>query len=90
MYGGLSSNVAVSERNLFLLYTKKAKRAYAAHDLNRLVAHQQQALSHLREAARIYRAINHLEQADELAGQLVDVEEILRKNKAKQAAESRG
>ena len=54
VYGGLSSNVAVSERNLFLLYTKKAKRAYAAHDLNRLVAHQQQALSHLREAARIY------------------------------------
>ena len=77
--GSLSSNVAICEYNLGVTYFKRAKRAHAAHDLDRCVANLELALSHFREAARIYRAINHMDDADDAARDVVKIEEELRR-----------
>ena len=72
-------NVAVGNRNLAKAYENRAKRARAANDLDRELANLNLALPHLREAARIYRNINHDDDADRLAQAVVQVEEELRK-----------
>ena len=74
-YGRSSLHVAICENNLGHAYFKRAKRAQAANDLDRELANLELALPHHREAARIYRDINCVDQADEAAQRVVIVEE---------------
>ena len=75
--GSSSVNVAVGNNNLALAYYKRSKRARAANDL-REMANLESALIHLREAARINRAINNMDRADKVAQYIVKIEEKLR------------
>ena len=76
--GSLSVNVAICEENLASAYCSRAERASDANDLDREVANLELALPHYREVVRIYRAINHVDKADEAAKCVVEVEEELR------------
>ena len=87
VYGRLSLNVAACENNLSVAYGRRANRALTTHDLNRSVANEELALSHYRESARIYRAINHMDDAERCT---VMVEEGLRRITALRAAATRG
>ena len=78
VHGSVSSNVAAGEYNLGAAYQNRARRAQTANDMDRCVANLELALSHLREAVRIYRAINYMDQADEAARTVVKIEEFLR------------
>ena len=84
--GILSWNLAASENNLGKTYKDRANRALTAHDLDRRVANLELALPHFREAARIFRAINHVENADQVARTVVGIEEELRQVVAERAA----
>ena len=75
--GSSSVNVAVGEESLATAYQNKAKRAHAANDLDRKMANFELALRHYIDAARIYRATNHIERADRVEQVIVDVEEGL-------------
>ena len=75
LYGSLSVNIAVIEQTLGLVHYKSAKRAHDVNDLERHVTNLNLALSHFVEAARIYRAINRIELAD---NNVQKVEEQLR------------
>ena len=88
VHGSLSPNVATCERNLGNTYERRARRALAAyerraerteaaHDLKRYVTNLELALPHYREAVRIHRAINHMDMADMLAGEVSRIEKIL-------------
>ena len=78
LQGSMSPNVAAGEYNLGAAYQNRARRAQTANDMDRCVANLELALSHLREAVRIYRAINYMDQADEAARTVVKIEEFLR------------
>ena len=78
VYGSLSPNVATGERLLGLSYRKRAGRARTANDLERCVANLELALPRYREAARIFRAINHVDKAEDCAHGAVAIEENLR------------
>ena len=84
--GRLSVNVAVGEKNLAMVYHNSARRARAANELDREMANLESELTHLREAARIYRAANHMASADRVAQLIVDVEEKMRQCTAASAA----
>ena len=84
--GSLSVNVAVGEKNLAIVHYKRAKRAHIANDLDREMANLEKSLSHYREAARIYRAINYAKDADDAAQDAVKVEEALRQYNIARAA----
>ena len=73
--GRLSVNVAVGEKNLAHAYRRRAQRARAANDLDREMANLQKALPHYREAARICRAVNHVDKADAVDRCVAEVEE---------------
>ena len=88
--GSLSPNVAVCEKNLGITYRDRAMRARAAHDLDRAVTNLQLALPHLREAVRIYRAINRVDRIDDALYRVAEVEGLLRMAEVERAAESRG
>ena len=88
--GSLSSNVATCENSLGATYHKRAKRAAAAHDLDRTVANLELALPHYREAVRIFRAINRVDSADHVASVVVKIEELLRQVVARRSATIRG
>ena len=90
VYGSSSPNVAVGEYNLGITYRDIAKRAQTAHDLDRCVANLELALPRFREAVRVYRAINHVDKADQSAQVAVDVEEVLQQAVALRAAATRG
>ena len=75
--GRLSSNVAAGENSLANAYARKATKAYNAKDMDRRVANLELALPHYREAARIYRAVNHLADADRVARSVAEVEKAL-------------
>ena len=62
-----------------MMHKKRAKRAYAAHDLDRCIADLELALPRFREAARIYRAINQLNDANDGEEQLASIQDKLRK-----------
>ena len=79
IYGTCSNNVATSEYNLGMMHKKRAKRAYAAHDLDRCIADLELALPRFREAARIYRAINQLNDASDGEEQLASIQDKLQK-----------
>ena len=78
MLGPLSPNVATCENNLGVAYNKRARRAHDANDLDRCIANLELAIPRFREAARIYRAINHVENGDDAAHNVADMEERLR------------
>ena len=88
-YGGSSLNVAVNEAKLGKAYYNRAERARAAKDHEQ--ANLELALPHLREAARIYRAIGHVDMADPVAQCAVGVEKRLQQvANAKAAAVTKG
>ena len=84
--GCLSVNVAVGNCNLADAYEKRAKRAFAANDLDGEVDNLESALIHLREAARIYTAANHIANADRVAQLIVGVSEKMQQCTAARAA----
>ena len=90
-HGSLSLNVAACESTLGSVYCKRAERAHDADDLDRCVVNLELALPRLREASRIYQAINIVDKADRITRQVADVEKLLRQIVAKRAARaSRG
>ena len=86
VYGSSSLNVASSDFNLAAAYHNRAVRAKAADDLDRCVANLELALPRYREAARIFRAINHVDMADRAARDVVVIEKGLRQVVASRAA----
>ena len=90
----MSVNVAVNEYNLGNVYQKRAKRAVFVNDLDRCQANSEMALSHYRESVRIYRAINHVDKADEVLPIIGRLEELIHEvgicRAAAAAAETRG
>ena len=84
--GGLSVNVVASENNLAVACYNRAKRARAAHDVDWEMANLEKALTHYRETARIYRAINNMDRANIIAQAIFDVEKKLRHRTIARAA----
>ena len=74
--GSSSPNVAVGENQLGNAYNHRAIRA--ANDLDRCMANLELALSHFREAARIFRVINHMDRADKALRSVAQIEESIR------------
>ena len=90
VHGSMSSNVAACEKNLGNAYYNRANRAQAVHELDREVANLELALPRCREAARIYRALNHVDHAESNVRNAIIIEEKLRKAVDERAAASRG
>ena len=63
--GAASANVVVGENNLGLAYQSRAERAEDANDVDRCMANFELTLIHFHKAAKILRAINHVESADD-------------------------
>ena len=72
--------------NLGLAFDRRAMRALDVPDLDRAVASWQLALPRFREAARIYRTINHVDDANLALASIVKVEKKLRLAEIKRAA----
>ena len=79
-------NVAVHETNFGNAYKDRARRALAANDLDRCLANLELALPHHHEAARIFRAINHGEKADNVLRDIASTEENIRQIRIDKAA----
>ena len=79
-------NVAIIEQNLGVAYDRRADEALDANDLDRCVANYELALPHYREAARIYRAVNCADNADNVARNLDIIQEDLRQFRSQIAA----
>ena len=77
VYGSSSLSVAVGKYNLGAVFFNRAKRPPDANDFHRCVANLELALSHYHEAARIYRAIGHVDKAVEVTQFAAKVEEQL-------------
>ena len=75
--GAASANVGVGEHNLGLAYQSRAERAEVANDVDRCMANFELALIHFHKAAKILRAINHVESADDALSAVVQVEESI-------------
>ena len=88
LQGILSLNVAVNKRNLGIAYVRRSNRAHDANDLARQLASLELALSHYREAARIYRAVNHVEEADIVTLYATEIEKEIRRVAVRTAAAS--
>ena len=88
--GSSSFNVAAGENNLGAAYSNRAKRAEAVNDLDRCLANYELALPNYREAARIFRAINHMDNADLSLFKVAQVEEIIRQIGIARAAAAGG
>ena len=76
--GSSSFNVAVGELNLSNAFWRRANRAQAANDMDRRIANLELAQPHYREAARIYRVVNHIDNADEAKLNAIETEENIR------------
>ena len=76
--GSSTFNVAAGENNLGNAYNHRSKRARDANDLDRCMANFELALPHLREAARIFRVINHMDRADKALRSVAQIEESIR------------
>ena len=72
-FGSSSVNVAIGEERLGDAYEKRATRAYDTNDIDGCVAMLELTLPRYNEAARIYRAINRVDDADRIAPTVVDV-----------------
>ena len=89
--GSSSVNVAVGENKLGTAYAHRADRAQAANDLDRCMTNLELALPLHREAARIFRAINHVTSADRALRNIAGIEEKIRHIRiARAAASTRG
>ena len=86
--GSTSMNVAVDENDLGNAYKGRAMRAQDANDLDRSLANFKLALSHYREAARIFRIINHVDSADGVLRNVDEAEKRIREIGIAQAAAS--
>ena len=86
--GRSSPNVAAGEGNLGVTLMNRAERAEAANDLDRCLANLELALPHIRESARIYRAINHMDNVNGALGNIALVEEHMRRIRIAKAAAS--
>ena len=86
--GSLSMNVAINEFNFGnVLFSKRAKKAaHAANDVDRCLANLELALPHYREAARIFKAINHVDNADNALRNISEVEELIQRIVSARAA----
>ena len=73
--GSSSYNVAVGEGKLGAAYHNRAHRASVVYDLSRCLTNLELALPHYREAARIYRTINHVDTADMTLRSITRVDE---------------
>ena len=78
VFGSLSPNVAAAEKNLGVSYGERATRAHGADDLDSCVVNLELALTHHREAARIYRAVNRVDAADSAIRDAVVIENNVR------------
>ena len=88
--GNLNQNVAISENNLGAVYGERADRAEDANDLARCMTNLGLALTHFREAARIYRANNLAEPTDMALRQVAQAETKLQRARLAMAAQTRG
>ena len=88
--GTLSANVAVNTENLGNVYFRRAYRADAANNLDCELVNLELALPHYREAVRIYRAINHVNKADDAAPKVAHIEERIRNIRPAAASAIRG
>ena len=84
--GSSSLNVAVGEEKLGVAYSNRTNRALDANDVDRCMANLELALTHFRDAARMYRAINHVRNADNVLRNITQVEEKIRKIEMARAA----
>ena len=71
-------NVAQTEEQLGFAYCKRSNSAYDGNDLDRCMVNLELALPHFRKAARVYRAINHMDRADEALFQIAQHEKNIR------------
>ena len=71
-------NVAIQEKKAGCVYGNRSARAYAVNDLDRCMANLELALPHFVEAARIFRAINHVDEADKALRDIDRVEKHIR------------
>ena len=78
LQGSSSRNVGAVEGNLAIKYRKRAIRAHAAHDLDRCVANLELTLPLYREASRILRINNHVDDAVDFEKAVAQVEEQIR------------
>ena len=76
--GSSSVNLAVHENQSGNAYISRANRALAVKDLDRSLANSELALSHYREAARIFRANYHFGKADAALRIISGLEETIR------------
>ena len=76
LHGYMSINVGVNNRNLGITYYNRAEQAHKASNRQQEKINLIQALSYLREAACIYRSINH---QDKLKRTLFNVNEVEKK-----------
>ena len=76
--GDLSPNVAAGENNLAVNYLRRAKKAQRDNDHDGLVTNLKLALPRYREAARIFRAINHIDTANRCAHDADAMEQLVR------------
>ena len=91
LQGNLSLSAALGETNLGCAYYKRARRAEDAGDLDRELANGVLAVTHCREAARIYRANCRNDTAETTATFAARIEENIRiKVAAKAAAAAAG
>ena len=91
--GSTSPNMAAGEGHLGNAYERRATRAQAANDLDRCMANLELALPHYREAVRIDRINNHMDDADITLKVIARLEESIRQvriAKAAAAASTRG
>ena len=78
LFGSSSVNVAIGEEKLGVAYFNRAGRASGANDLDRQVTNLELTLPHYREAARIYRSVNRMDEAERVSQKIESVEERLR------------
>ena len=76
--GNPSYNVATGENQLGYSYGNRSHKAYAANDLDRCMANFELSLPHHREAVRIFRVINDVDNADKVLRTVTKVEERIR------------
>ena len=79
-------NVATTEDKLARAYINRANRAQVINDVDRCMANLELALPHYREADRIYRTINRVEQVDRVLRNIAGIEVNIRLIKTARAA----
>ena len=79
LQGNSSFNVSIGEHNLGVSYSSRANRARDANHVDRWISNLELALPHYREAARISRAIGHVDRADQNLREVATIEDTIRR-----------